>query len=190
MPSREYDGPAIDDTMEHIAERDFDKEAENVEVPQESSQSGSISTEYGFLDSDELTKREKVERLWQRSEYDYSEYGSVTQFYEETVSPVLDVSKAYVSDIVGELEGAEAEDDLADNTENAEEEHENCTEDRGNSVSECYTEAIYTREEIEHNLLKPIVFAKKFAEGKEAEALEEAEELVNILIDRYGDEDV
>lgn len=64
MAQRTYEGDPIDATMDHLAERDLDEEAENVEVPSEETHEGKISTEYGFLNDETLSKKEKVERLW------------------------------------------------------------------------------------------------------------------------------
>lgn len=43
---------------------------------------------------------------------------------------------------------------------------------------------VNARIEIEHDVLKPAVFAKKFAEGDEQKDLKQAEELIKILLNR------
>lgn len=192
MAQRTYDGDPIDSTMQHFAERDFDKETEGVEVPSEGTDKGGISTEYGFLNDDDLSKRQKVERLWQRSDCDYDEWGSLSTFYAETVAPVLDVSQAYCSQVVGELEedGSEAKETKQESEQQYDETQES-VEVEVDGVEEDDDDIgqgeMYSREEIKHNVLKPLVFAKTFASGDKLEALQEAEELVEILLDK-GDE--
>lgn len=191
MAQRTYEGDPIDATMDHLAERDLDEEAENVEVPSEETHEGKISTEYGFLNDETLSKKEKVERLWRRSDYDYDEYGSVSTFYTEAVSPVLDVTKAHVSNVVKALEEDCTDEEETEteseqkNDESQEDLETGGFEDVGNDVPE--QSEVYSREEIEHDVLKPLVFAQEFASGDELEALEEAEELVQVLLNR-GDQ--
>jgi hypothetical protein len=163
-----------------------------VDVPQDDQYEGDVSTEYGFLDDDDLSKKEKVERLWRRSDYKYDERGSVRAFYEETVSPVLEISEAYLSTVVKEVEESESEggtDSIDEETEVDGEESEsaiNSTDESDESRVEQVDREIYSREEIEHDVLKPLIFAQKFASGEELEALEEAEELVEILLNKGG----
>jgi hypothetical protein len=176
MAQRTYDGPALDGTMEHITERDLDEEAENVDVPQDDQHVGDVSTDFGFLDDDSTSKKEKVQKLWVRSDYDYEERGSLRDFYESEVSPVLDVSEAYCCQAVGELEKSSDEDG-----------EQELTDVDSEDSSDGSTEQMFTRSEIEHNILKPVVFAKRFAEGDEQDALEEAEELIKILLDSKGE---
>jgi hypothetical protein len=192
MAQRTYEGDPIDATMQHISERDLEEEAEDVDVPQDKQYEGDVSTEYGFLDDDDLSKKEKVERLWRRSDYKYDERGSVRAFYEETVSPVLEISEAYLSTVVKEVEESESEggtDSIDEETEVDGEESEsaiNSTDESDESRVEQVDREIYSREEIEHDVLKPLIFAQKFASGEELEALEEAEELVEILLNKGG----
>lgn len=187
MAQRTYEGDPIDGTMKHISDRDLDEEAEKVDVPQDDQYEGDISTEYGFLDDDDITKKGKVQRLWKRSDYDYDEWGSFTEFHEEEVAPVLDISRAYSSRVVKDLVGNDSE----ENTEkqDSDEVQEGSVDDSGveDTTDTTRTESkeqIFTEDEIEHNLLKPLVFAKKFASGDELEALEEAEELVEVLLNK------
>lgn len=44
MSKRKYEDPALDGTMEHLAERDLDEKAEGVEVPCDDTHEGDIST--------------------------------------------------------------------------------------------------------------------------------------------------
>jgi hypothetical protein len=190
MAQRTYEGDPIDGTMQHLAERDLNKEAEDVEVPSDESHEGGISTEYGFLDDETLSKAEKVERLWRRSDYDFDQHGSSVEFYEETVSPVLHVSKPHTFEVVRELkrdsDGERTENQSEQqNDESQEEVGTDSLEDVGTDVLE--QSEVYSREEIEHGVLKPLVFAQEFASGDELEALEEAEELVEILLNK-GDQ--
>lgn len=190
MGEATYEGEPIDATMQHISERDLDEESENVEVPQDKQYEGDVSTEYGFLDDDDLSKKEKVQRLWKRSNYKYDERGSVRAFYEETVSPVLEVSEAYMSTVVKEIEESESDDGVDSVEEETEVDGEE-PESAANSTQESdevqqVGEEIYSREEIEHDVLKPLIFAQKFASGEELEALEEAEELVEVLLNKGG----
>lgn len=193
MTQRTYEGDPIDGTMKHISERDLDEEAEDVDVPQDKQYEGDVSTEYGFLDDDDLSKKEKVERLWRRSDYKYDERGSVRAFYEETVSPVFEISEAYLSTVVKEVEESESEggtDSIDEETEVDGEESEslsNSTDESDESRVEQVDREIYSREQIEHDVLKPLIFAQKFASGEELEALEEAEELVEVLLNK-GDQ--
>jgi hypothetical protein len=193
MAQRTYEGEPIDGTMKHISERDLDEEAEDVDVPQDDQYEGDVSTEYGFLDDDDLSKKEKVERLWRRSDYKYDERGSVRAFYEETVSPVLEISEAYMSTVVKEVEESKSDggiDSVEEETEVDGEEPEsasNSTDESGESRVEQVDREIYSREQIEHDVLKPLIFAQKFASGEELEALEEAEELVEVLLNK-GDQ--
>lgn len=193
MAEATYEGDPIDATMQHIAERDLDEKSENVEVPQDKQYEGDLSTEYGFLDNDDLSKKEKVRRLWRRSDYEYDERGSLREFYEETVSPVLEISEAYLSTVVKEIEDSESDggtDSIDEEVEVDEEESEsvaNSSDGYDESRVEQVDGDIYSREEIEHDVLKPLVFAQKFASGDELEALEEAEELVEVML-KKGDQ--
>lgn len=190
MAQRTYEGDPIDATMEHISERDLDEEAENVDVPQDDQYEGDICTEYGFLDDNDLSKREKVKRLWRRSDYEYEERGSVREFHKETVSPVLEVSESYLSTVVKEIEESESDggiDSIEEEVEMDKKESESVANSTDASVEgrvEQVDGGIYSREEIEHDVLKPLVFAQKFASGEELEALEEAEELVEVLLNK------
>jgi hypothetical protein len=189
MAQRTYEGDPIDSTMQHFAERDFDEEAEEAEVPSEGTEKGDISTEYGFLDDDDLSKREKVERLWQRSDCDYDEWGSLSTFYTETVAPVLDVSQPYCSSVVGELEANDSESEETnqeseqqyDQTQGTVEIETDGLEEDDDDIEQG---EMYSREQIKHDVLKPLVFAKKFASGDELEALQEAEELIEVLLNK------
>lgn len=189
MAQRSYEGDPIDGTIQHLAERDFDEEAEGVEVPSEETHNGDISTEYGFLDDDELSKREKVERLWRQSDCDYDEWGSLSTFYTETVAPVLDVSQVYCSSVVGELEANDSESEETnqeseqqyDETQGTVEVETDGLEDDDDDIEQG---EMYSRQEIKHDVLKPLVFAEKFASGDELEALQEAEELVEVLLNK------
>jgi len=191
MAQRTYEGDPIDGTMQHLAERDLDEEAEDVEVPSDETHEGGISTEYGFLDHDTLSKAEKVERLWRRSDYDFDQHGSSVEFYEETVSPVLDVSKPHTFEVVRELEanGSDEEETESESEQQNDENQEDVETDGLEEVGDGGPEQSerYSREEIEHSVLKPLVFAQEFASGDELDALEEAEELVEILLNK-GDQ--
>jgi hypothetical protein len=187
MVQRTYEGDPIDGTMKHISDRDLDEEAEKVDVPQDDQYQGEVSAEYGFLTDENISKKEKVQRLWKRSDYDYDEWGSLTEFYEEDVSPVLDISQDYTSRAVRKLveNGSEGNTEEQDSDEVQEGSVDDSgVEDTTDTTRTESKEQIFTEDEIEHNLLKPLVFAKKFASGDELEALEEAEELVEVLLNK------
>lgn len=189
MGEATYEGDPIDATMQHISERDLDEESENVEVPQDKQYEGDVSTEYGFLNDDDLSKKEKVQRLWQRSDYEYDERGSVRAFYEETVSPVLEISEAYMSTVVKEVEESESDggtDSVEEEVEDGEEAESTVDSTDESDEVQQVDEEIYSREQIEHDVLKPLIFAQKFASGEELEVLEEAEELVEVLLNKGG----
>jgi hypothetical protein len=187
MAQRTYEGDPIDGTMKHISERDLDEEAEDVDVPQDDQYEGEVSAEYGFLDSDDLTKKEKVQRLWKRSDYDYDEWGSLTKFHEEEVAPVLDISRDYTSSVVGELVENDGGDSVEEGDSGEVQEEsvdESDVEDTTDTTRTESNERTFSEAEIEHDVLKPLVFAQSFADGKELEALEEAEDLVRVLLNK------
>jgi hypothetical protein len=187
MAQRTYEGDPIDGTMKHISERDLDEEAEDVDVPQDDQYEGEVSAEYGFLDSDDLTKKEKVQRLWKRSDYDYDEWGSLTKFHEEEVAPVLDISRDYTSSVVGELvenDGGDSVEEVDSGEVQEESVDESDAEDTTDTTRTESNERTFSEAEIEHDVLKPLVFAQSFADGKELEALEEAEDLVRVLLNK------
>lgn len=195
MAQRTYEGDPIDGTMKHISERDLEEEAEDVDVPQDNQYEGEVSAEYGFLTDDNISKKEKVQRLWKRSDYDYDEWGSLTKFHEEKIAPVLDVNRSYANSAIKDLVQSESGDSTdEDDTEKDDsgEVQEGSTDDSGVADTTDTTrtesnERTFSEAEIEHNLLKPLVFAKKFASGDELEALHEAEELVEVLLNK-GDQ--
>jgi hypothetical protein len=187
MAQRTYEGDPIDGTMKHISERDLGEEAEDVDVPQDDQYEGEVSAEYGFLDSDDLTKKEKVQRLWKRSDYDYDEWGSLTKFHEEEVAPVLDISRDYTSSVVGELvenDGGDSVEEVDSGEVQEESVDESDAEDTTDTTRTESNERTFSEAEIEHDVLKPLVFAQSFADGKELEALEEAEDLVRVLLNK------
>lgn len=195
MAQRTYEGEPIDGTMEHISERDLDEEAEDVDVPQDDQYEGEVSAEYGFLTDDSISKKEKVQRLWKRSDYDYDEWGSITKFHEEEVAPVLDVNRSHANNAIINLVQSESgdstdEDDTEkDDSGEVQEESvdESDVEDTTDTTRTESKERVFSEAEIEHDVLKPLVFAQKFASGEELEALEEAEELVEVLLNK-GDQ--
>jgi hypothetical protein len=195
MAQRTYEGEPIDGTMKHISERDLEEEAEDVDVPQDDQYEGEVSAEYGFLTDDNISKKEKVQRLWERSDYDYDEWGSITEFYEEKIAPVLDVNRSYVNSAIKDLVQSESGDGTDENNTDGDDSgevqeesvDESDVEDATDTTRTESKERVFSEAEIEHDVLKPLVFAQKFASGEELEALQEAEELVEVLLNK-GDQ--
>ena len=102
---------------------------------------------------------------------------------------MLDVSQPYCSSVVGELEANDSE---SEETNQESEQQYDQTQGTVEIETDGFEEddddieqgEMYSREEIKHDVLKPLVFAKKFASGDELEALQEAEELVEVLLNK------
>jgi hypothetical protein len=99
----------------------------------------------------------------------------------------MDISYHDVWELLREEVPRDAYRKTSDDSEGSDEESQNeVDEEELEQTSE--DEEVYTRSHIEHDLLKPLVFARRSATGERETILSEAEELVNIMLEKGGSE--
>lgn len=104
----------------------------------------------------------------------------------------MDISYHDVWELLREEVPRDAYRKTSDDSEGSDEESQNEeTEDESEETKLEETtddEEFYSRSHIEHDLLKPLVFARRSATGEREKILSEAEELVNIMLKKGGSE--
>ena len=166
MASASYEGPPLDGTVTYLSEVDFDEIEEKTEAPSDESYEG----------SEQVTNSDEND-----STLECPECGLKSVYARETKDPKYRCGqcKSEFSETMlmmnqsDEFEETESEKDDIEESESEE-----------SSVSPTTNnEDLYSQSEIKHNILKPIVFAKQFADGDEKNWLEDFEDLVRLMID-------
>jgi DNA repair exonuclease SbcCD ATPase subunit len=210
MAKNTYEGPALDGSYNHISERDRDFEdiEETTDVPQEALENGELTSGFGFVEDDDLTKKEKVKKLYQKRQYtDYKAlYGDISVLG-------VDVTKTYINKIFKNLqeeeenlqeekeENQEIEDlrteikeDIEDLAKGTKEEFEKLQNRQNQEIEDLRTEikdelnlisdieAVENEKipvkEVETRILEPLRLAKEFSDREERQALEAVEEQI------------
>jgi ElaB/YqjD/DUF883 family membrane-anchored ribosome-binding protein len=212
MAKNTYEGPALDSTYNHIAERerDFEDIEETTDVPQEALENGELTSDFGFIENDDLTKKEKVKKLYEKRQYtDYKAlYGDISVLG-------VDVTKTYINKIFKSLQEEENQEDEKEEIEElrteikgdienlakgTKEEFEKLRNQQNEEIEELRTEikdelnlisemeAVENEKipvkEVETRILEPLRLAKGFCSREERQALESVEEhIIKVLRD-------
>lgn len=207
-----YEGEALDGTAQYISERDFERVEENTDVPQEALEDGELTAEYGFIHDEDLSKKERVKRL-----YDKRDYNGYRSLHGDCTILGLDVSKTYINKLFLEWEEETEEENeglesrveeleeekqelyekmkkIAETTEQEFQEVRKRDEELTEKVDSLKEQGVQDQgefipiEELEKRVLEPLELSKEFSDSTERRVIKRVENRLNEVLNEYKHE--